>query len=565
MMRERDHITNGVTAVWRCRVLRAGGSARRASAVCCALAVWVAMATAGWGRAGAQATSCGITEITFTSGAENRDPSVSGDGTRIAFSSTSNLTNQNADRNQEIFLYDAAAGTITQVTDTVEGGNADPSISADGMRIAFASIANVTGQNADGNFEVFLYDTAAGTITQVTDTTEGGNAGPSVSGDGARIAFVSISNLTNQNADGSAEIFLYDATAGTFTQVTDTTAFFVNESPSISGDGSRIAFRSNRFAAGNLDGNSEIFLYDAATKALTQVTDTVGSVNASPSISGDGRRIAFESDSFAGSNADGNREIFLYDATTSGIYQITDTTDTPGVLGNQFPSISGDGTRIAFESTHDLTGQNADGNEEVFLYDAEAGTFTQVTNTAAGLLFESAISGDGKRIAFASNRFANLGNADGNFEIFIAGCLSPEPPSSADLLVSLGVDKSSVKQGDLLTYTVTVLNYGPDTARNIIVNDALSSGATFVGARANRGTFTAPPANQTGTVTWNVGDMSSGDRQAAQIIVTVMLRGKGAITNTATVGSVTADPNPANNTASIATTVGSGGGGNGKK
>ena len=563
MMRERDHITDGMKSVLRCRVLRAGG--RRATAVCCALAVWFAMAAAGWERAGAQATSCGINEITFTSGAENRDPSVSGDGTRVAFSSTGNLTNQNADGNQEIFLYDAAAATITQVTVTTGGLNSGPSISGDGTRIAFMSSNDLTNQNADGNLEIFLYEAAEGIITQVTVTTDGfEDFRLSLSGDGTRIGFESSRDLTGENADGNYEVFLYDAAAGTIMQVTVTTEA-ANGLTSVSGDGTRIAFASTgNLTNQNADGNQEIFLYDAAASTIIQVTVTTGGLNSGPSISGDGRRIAFVSNRFAGGNPDGNFEIFLYDITTSGISQITDTTGG----SNVFPSTSGNGTRIAFVSSRDLTNQNTDGNNEIFLYDAGAATITQVTDTTEGFNVEPAISGDGKRIAFASNRFANLGNADGNLEIFIAGCLSPglpPPAASADLLVSLGVDKSSVKQGDLLTYTITVLNYGPNTARNVIVNDTLASGATFVGARANRGTFTAPPANQTGTVTWNVADMLNGDREAAQITITVILRGKGAISNTATVGSVTADPNPANNTASIATTVGSGGGGNGKK
>jgi uncharacterized repeat protein (TIGR01451 family) len=84
----------------------------------------------------------------------------------------------------------------------------------------------------------------------------------------------------------------------------------------------------------------------------------------------------------------------------------------------------------------------------------------------------------------------------------------------ADLLVSLGVDKTSVKQGEQLTYTITVHNFGPHTAANVVINDTLSSGSTFVSAQANRGNFTTPAPNQTGTVTWNLGNLSNGDAKA---------------------------------------------------
>ena len=142
---------------------------------------------------------------------------------------------------------------------------------------------------------------------------------------------------------------------------------------------------------------------------------------------------------------------------------------------------------------------------------------------------------------------------------------------SADLLVSLGVDKLNVKQGELLTYTLTVTNFGPQAALNVVVNDTLSSGSTFASASANRGSFTAPPSGQTGTVTWYPGNFDSNSQGSAQITVTVIVRGNTTITNTATVSSFSADPNPANNSASITSSVvlesgggkGGGGGGNG--
>ena len=132
------------------------------------------------------------------------------------------------------------------------------------------------------------------------------------------------------------------------------------------------------------------------------------------------------------------------------------------------------------------------------------------------------------------------------------------PVQHADLLVSLGVDKTSVKQGEQLTYTITVHNFGPDAAANVVVNDTLSSGTTFVSAQANRGNFTTPPTNQTGTVTWNLGDLSNGDAEGAQLVVKVIARGRTTITNTASASTDSSDPNPANNTAAITVSVAAG-------
>jgi uncharacterized repeat protein (TIGR01451 family) len=127
------------------------------------------------------------------------------------------------------------------------------------------------------------------------------------------------------------------------------------------------------------------------------------------------------------------------------------------------------------------------------------------------------------------------------------------------------VDKVAVKQGDLLTYLITVQNVGPDTAPNVVVNDVMSSGTTFVGVKTNKGTVTAPPAGNTGTVTWYVGDMLNANSQTAQLTVTVLVKGKTTISNAASVTGDVIDPNPANNSATITVSVAAGSGGGGRK
>src|SRR5262249_47513633 len=152
-------------------------------------------------------------------------PSINGDGTRIAFVSFGDLAGGNGDRNQEIFLFDTETGAFTQVTHTVTTGDhlvhsGSPVISAEGNRIAFLSEANITGGNADENFELFLFDTETGALTQITDTRTSGVGFPSISAVGTRIAFGSDADLTGENAEGSGQIFLFDTDTGGFTQVT---------------------------------------------------------------------------------------------------------------------------------------------------------------------------------------------------------------------------------------------------------------------------------------------------------------------------------------------------------
>ena len=127
--------------------------------------------------------------------------------------------------------------------------------------------------------------------------------------------------------------------------------------------------------------------------------------------------------------------------------------------------------------------------------------------------------------------------------------------ANADLMVSQTVDKTSVKQGELLTYFVRVKNLGPQTAPDVVLTNVLSAGATFYGARVGKGTYNAPPRGETGTVTWSLGELLSGENQVADIQVTVLVKGKTTITNKATVSGNVSDPDKANDSAAITVSV----------
>ena len=405
---------------------------------------------AGW-RTSAQSLLCDISQITFTTGGGNSSLALSDDGARLAFLSNRDLTGGNADGNFEIFEYNTEPGSFTQITNsTAEMAfvNFDLSLSGDGTRIAFLSILNLTGGNADGNGEIFFFDAATNGFTQVTDTTGfGGNSDLALSDEGTRLAFRSSYDLTGGNPDGNQEILLYNTQTGSFTQLTNTTGIN-NFNPAISGNGSRIAFESlHNLTGGNPDGNFEIFIYDTQAGSLTQVTDSTGGFNSPTSLNDAGTRIAFQSKcNLTGDNADLNTDIFLYDST-SGIAQVTNTTGEAAYFANFAASISGDGTRIAFLSNRDLTGGNADGNDEIIIYDTQAGSFTQVTDTTGGFNDSPSITDDGTRIAFASNRDVTGGNADQNFEIFLGTCRldsdddgipdESDPDTVADVVIAL--------------------------------------------------------------------------------------------------------------------------------
>ena len=143
--------------------------------------------------------------------------SLNSTGTLVTFSSTADLTGGNPDENYELFQFDTLSNAFAQITNTVGSGPFFVSsglTSADGSRIALTSNADLTGGNSDGSRELFLYDTTMHTFTQITSG--GGVGGVRVSQqispnqDGTRIAFTFSGDLTGGNPDGNDELFLYD-------------------------------------------------------------------------------------------------------------------------------------------------------------------------------------------------------------------------------------------------------------------------------------------------------------------------------------------------------------------
>jgi uncharacterized repeat protein (TIGR01451 family) len=126
------------------------------------------------------------------------------------------------------------------------------------------------------------------------------------------------------------------------------------------------------------------------------------------------------------------------------------------------------------------------------------------------------------------------------------GAFEVQQPPSADLDLAMSV-LPGLQQfvGRLVTYTLTVLNNGPDPATGVQLMDALPAGIRFIGATMTQGTFTEVD----GTVNFQLGSLAVGS--AASMTVVVAPAVAGDVTNTASVRASEDDPSLANNTATV--------------
>lgn len=111
----------------------------------------------------------------------------------------------------------------------------------------------------------------------------------------------------------------------------------------------------------------------------------------------------------------------------------------------------------------------------------------------------------------------------------------------ADLWITKVDDVDPAPPGTQLTYTIAVTNDGPSVAQNVVVTDTLPAEVTFV----NTVGCAEDPA---GVPTCTLGNMNVGQTISYQVVVNVNNDAVGTITNTATVGSITPDPDPVDNT-----------------
>jgi Tol biopolymer transport system component len=295
---------------------------------------------------------------------------------------------------------------ITRASVDPDGGDADgdsdaQSISADGRYVAFHSFASDLAPG-DGNFafDVFVRDTRANTTIRVSVDTTGGDTDassvqPSISADGRFVAFQSeASDLVAGDGNGVGDVFVRDLQTATTTRVSvDTGGLDSNERsafPSISADGRHVAFPSSAsdLVSGDGNGVEDVFVRDLQTATTTRVSvDTGGGDpngrSTSPSTNADGRYVAFMSDASDLVAGDGNGadDVFVRDLQTATTARVSvDTAGGDADAASVFPEINGSGRYVAFNSdASDLVTGDGNINRDVFVRDLQAGTTSRVS------------------------------------------------------------------------------------------------------------------------------------------------------------------------------------------
>jgi Tol biopolymer transport system component len=267
--------------------------------------------------------------------------------------------------NWDIYSMDTDGTNVQAVINTPQTDVA-PSWAPDGSKFAYMS-------SGAGDAEVYIYDVATGTSTNITNNPSSDGIGiVAWSPDSTKIAFTSDRN-------GPLNIFLANADGTGLVNLTGGGSN--NTSPMWSPDGTKIAFTSDR------TGTNQVFTVNSDGTGLTNVSSSAFD-DTLPAWAPDSSKLAFVS------TRSGASDIYAVNADGSGLTQITNTPTQ-----EYYPAWSYGGDKIYYSTL-------VAGNWQLFSANSDGSGATQLTNSALHnylpswsakydkLLFLSARTGD---------------------------------------------------------------------------------------------------------------------------------------------------------------------------
>jgi len=290
--------------------------------------------------------------------------------------------------------------------------HARPAISSDGRHIAFdLPAAGIVYGDRNGVRDVFVRDLSAGTTRRIAP-----GRSPALSADGRLVAF-----------EGAGGVVVADLGAGTRRRVA-TAAY----RPALSADGRYVAFESRR-AFSKRDANRNWDVYRLDRSSDTAVLLSAGPEGPSRSgqslsavLSADGSIAAFQSDApLTRSDRSGLRDVFVRDVAEHRTTLVSaNRCGRPANGYNRYPSISADGRLVAFDShATDIVRGAPRGRGQVYLRDVAARR-TRLISANAGrrpssrTSFSPALAARATIVGFPSFAY-DLGPKDRNHRVDI--------------------------------------------------------------------------------------------------------------------------------------------------
>ncbi|CAM4390602.1 Tol biopolymer transport system component [Paenibacillus endophyticus] len=345
---------------------------------------------------------------------------VTPDGRYVAFL---HYKLEGAEFHSEIILFDRKSGTQESILKKVSGLEAVKfEMTPDARSFAIIGAESIFAQL---NKQVYLFDRTTQETILISKQADSDDPGtgmsdnPSISADGRYVAYDSgAADLVPDDTD-NRDVFVYDRDSGSNTKISSTTESDsdYSERPSISADGRYVAFESDSayLVEEDNDSSKDVFILDrtTGTNRLISVTasgEQNGEESGSPTISADGMIVVFESDG-ALEDDDTNefKDIYVYRASNAGLERISVAPDGSELENGSYePRMSADGRYVSFETT-----LHSSEIEQSLIASVETGTTKEanvnVSDPALKLPLPDVALSDGAEVAVFSAGYGNGG------------------------------------------------------------------------------------------------------------------------------------------------------------
>lgn len=310
-------------------------------------------------------------------------------------------------------------------------------VTPDGRYVVFSSFAsNLVADDTNSVPDIFVYDTLAETIALVSlngegDQANGESSEASISDDGRFVCFTSeATNLVSGDSNGVTDVFRRDLLNGQTTRVSlrasDVQGNGASGRARISGSGFVVAFESSATNLVEFDTNDvkDVFVRDLNTSLTSRVSVDSGGFQVSgeserPSLSEDGTIVAFDASSaLVAGDTNNDTDVYVWDLGASTLSRAS-----VGAAGEQasgyshLPDLSADGNLVVFSSRSTTFGPATE-QIRIYLKNLTTGALEHVSLTNSGLDGNgdsegALISADGRYVSFSSLA-TNLVGGDSN-------------------------------------------------------------------------------------------------------------------------------------------------------